>query len=440
MFQKNLILLFLLAFGPVIICTETSRAQKQTYSLQELYNLADKNNKSMRVYNTAKAVADEASASARSRQLPDIQAQLGISYNGRGIITDRNFSNLMNVYIPEFGNNFTLKVSQAIYAGGAIANTIKLGKMGQDMAELNRERNRQEIRFMITGQYLDIYKVLNTLEVLDRNISLAEKVLQNMKNRFDQGTALKNDITRYELQLEMLRLQYAKMEDAYKILNHQLCVNVGLGDNILVRPDTAILHTEVQDSNESYWQQQVSTNNISLKQADLSCQMSEKKADLTRSASLPNLFLFAENNLTGPITIEVPPLNKNFNYWYVGLGIQYNLSSLFKNNHDIRKDRLEVKKTNAEYELTKEQINIGVQAAHTNFNTSFTELRTQEKSVELATENYRVVNNRYDDGLALITDMLDAANIKLSAELKLVDARINLIYNYYHLKYLTHTL
>lgn len=142
----------------------------------------------------------------------------------------------------------------------------------------------------------------------------------------------------------------------------------------------------------------------------------------------------------GPITVEVPPINKNLNYWCVGIGIQYDLSALFKNNHDIRKAKQQFRKAGEEYELTKEHVNVGIQAAYTDFNTSFTELRTQEKSVELATENYRVVNNRYDDGVALITDMLDASNIKLSAELKLVDARINLIYNYYRLKYLTHSL
>lgn len=440
MFQKSFILSFMLAFGLLSVYTGTAHTQEQIYSLQELYDLADKNSKSIRVYNTAKAVADEAAASARSQRLPDIHTQLAFSYNGRGIITDRDFSNLMNVYIPEYGNNFALKVSQVIYAGGAITNAIKLGKMGQEMAELDWLKNRQEIRFMITGQYLDIYKSLNTLEVLGRNIALTEKVLQNMQNRFEQGTVLKNDITRYELQLEMLRLQHAKVEDAYRILNHQLCINVGLDENTLVRPDTTLLNMEVQSMDESYWQHLVSIGNINLRQAALARQMSEKKAGITRSASLPHLFLFAENYLTGPVTIEVPPLNKNFNYWYVGVGVQYSFSSLFKNNHGIRKARLEMQKNDEEYELVKERMNIGTQAAHTDFNTSFTELKTQEKSVELATENYRVVNNRYDDGFALITDMIDASNMKLSAELKLVDARINLIYNYYRLKYLTHSL
>ena len=55
-------------------------------------------------------------------------------------------------------------------------------------------------------------------------------------------------------------------------------------------------------------------------------------------------------------------------------------------------------------------------------------------------QNYRVIQNRYENGLALITDMVDAANVKLDAELALVSARINVIYNYYQLKYISNTL
>ena len=58
----------------------------------------------------------------------------------------------------------------------------------------------------------------------------------------------------------------------------------------------------------------------------------------------------------------------------------------------------------------------------------------QKKSLELAQQNYQVVNNRYLNGLALITDMLDASNQKLNAELQVVNAEINILFNYYQLK------
>ncbi len=55
--------------------------------------------------------------------------------------------------------------------------------------------------------------------------------------------------------------------------------------------------------------------------------------------------------------------------------------------------------------------------------------------MELANENYTVVNDRYLNQLALITDMVDAANMKLDAELSEVDARINIAYQYYKIKF-----
>ena len=91
------------------------------------------------------------------------------------------------------------------------------------------------------------------------------------------------------------------------------------------------------------------------------------------------------------------------------------------------------------FALEAQQV-IYVQGGYVNFLTAFTDLRTQENSVRLADENYHVTDNRYKNEMALLTDMLDASNTKLTADLGLVDARINILYNYYKMKYITHTL
>ena len=88
------------------------------------------------------------------------------------------------------------------------------------------------------------------------------------------------------------------------------------------------------------------------------------------------------------------------------------------------------------YIVAAEQLNNQVQQAYTYYQQAFVELETQQKSVQLAGQNYQVVNDRYLSQLALITDMIDASNIKLDAELKEVDARIGIIFAYYRLKYI----
>lgn len=90
--------------------------------------------------------------------------------------------------------------------------------------------------------------------------------------------------------------------------------------------------------------------------------------------------------------------------------------------------------------MVREGVENSVQANYTNILTSYTEIKTQQKQVELANQNYSVVQNRYQNDLALLTDMVDASNMKLSAEMALVNARINMLYNFYKLKYVTNTL
>ena len=413
----------------------------ETYSLQQLFALADQNNKSITVSNTSKLVADEALESAKAQRLPEISSELGISYNGKGFITDRDFSNFTTIDIPEFGNSFTLKVNQVIYSGGAISTAIRMNELGQQMAQLSVEKNRQEVRFVIVGQYLDLYKLCQNITVLEKNISLAEKVLQNMHTRYDNGTALKNDITRYELQLANLRLQKQKVEAACRILSYQIATTVGLPEDTQIQPTEDIeRNTSSAAIDQPYWQQQAATGNYGLQQASLQTQMSQQKERMAKAALMPKLMVFAEDYLNGPITIEIPAINKNFNYWYVGVGLQYNLSSLFKNNHDVKRARRATQQANEELALAQEKVRIGVQAAVTNCHTAAVEVDTQQKSVQLAEENYSVVSNRYNNDLALLTDMLDASNIKLSADLKLVEARINQLYCEYQLRYLAHQL
>ena len=90
--------------------------------------------------------------------------------------------------------------------------------------------------------------------------------------------------------------------------------------------------------------------------------------------------------------------------------------------------------------MVAEQVNNAVQSAYTLYRQSFAEFDTQRKSVSLARQKYQVVSDRYLAQLALITDMLDASNIRLQAELQEVDARINIVYAYYKMKFIAGTL
>lgn len=413
---------------------------RRMLGIDEMFRLADENSSSIKSYSTGKDAAAMALKSAKAQRLPDINASLSASYLGDGNLWDRDFSNGQTISMPHFGNNFALQASMTVYAGGAINSGIALAELGEQMATLDWQKNRQDIRFLLTGYYLNLFKLNNQAEVLEKNIELTKLVIKNMVARRKQGSALKNDITRYELQLENQKLQLTKVNDAKKIMNHQLVTTLHLPGGTEIVPDTTLLANNVVAGNEDEWQQKASTSNLSLQQSGLNVEMSRQKEKLERSELFPKIAIIAEEHLDGPITIEVPVLDNNFNYWFVGVGVKYNISSLFKSNKKVKQARLQTRRAMEEQTLAHEQVENAVQAAYTDYLTSFTELQTQTKKTELANQNYKVTDNRYRNDLALLTDMLDASNTKLDAELGLVNARIDVIYNYYKMKYLTHTL
>lgn len=423
-----------------VLCSQYLCAQSRTMGIEEMFRLADENSKSIQTYRTGKEVADENLKAAKAQRLPDISASLSGSYWGNGKLWDRDFSNATKIDMPHWGNNFALEAQQVVYAGGAISSGIELAELEKQLAEMDWQKNRQEIRFLLVGHYLNLYKLHNQIEVLHKNLELTDQLIANMQARLEEGTALENDITRYELQRETLRLQLAKVEDACKIANHQLVITLHLPEGTVVQPDTTLNDSRIQTLSEANWQELAAQNNLNLQQAETGIKVNRQRVKMERSERLPKISLVAAEHLDGPITIEVPVLDNNFNYWYVGVGVKYNISSLFKNNRKLKAARLNVRKAQETYELAQEQTNHAVQESYVNFLTSFTDLRTQQKSVELADQNYSVTSNRYQNDLALLTDMLDASNMKLSADLGLVNARINVIYNYYKMKYVTHTL
>ena len=426
---------FVLAHVPKTSISSDVSCIEQPMTINQLFQRVEDNSKSLLTRKTGVEIANYGIETARSKRLPDIDASLSFSYLGNVLMTDRNFSNVHGMSSPHYGNSFAVEAQQVVYAGGAINAGIKLAELGKQQAEVGVKLTRQQTRFVALGQYLDLYKVDNRMKVYAKNIELTEQLIADIKEKQKQGMALKNDITRYELQMEGLKLGLTTLRNNRSILNHQLCNTLGLERDVKIIPDSTLSDKSYAKDGESYWQNNSSMNSPLLEQSTLNIRMAREKEKIAKSELLPKVAFFAANKFDGPITFELPPIDKNLDIWYVGVGVKYSLSSLFKSNKRIKQAAIETRQMQETYNLQAEQLNNNVQAAYVQYQQTYVELETQQKSVELARQNYEVMNARYLSQLALVTDMVDASNLRLNAELQEVDARINIVYAYYRMKY-----
>ena len=419
--------------GAVCAAAQTS----EVMTIEQLFEIAETNSVQLRPSFTAEEEARREIKEARNGMLPDINVGLSLSYIGDGFTTKRDLTDYQRAPIPHFGSGLNLNIWQPIYTGGAVSAQIEVAELKSTAARYATELQRDNLRFQIAGFYLDIYKCTNLQQVVENNIDRAHKVLDEMRARYEQGVALQNDITRYELLVSNLQIQFIKINNTLDILKRNLAVTAGLPAESEIIPDSTILARSLPTGGEARWQEEAIENSPSLKLARSGVEISRKTEKLVRSERLPKIGVQAGWTIDGPILVEVPPINRNLSYWYVGVGVNYNISSLYKNNKSLAKSRIATRRSLEQLDATAENVSLNVRADYIRYLEAYEELKAQEKSVELAERNYSTTSTRYSADMALITDLLDAANSRLEAEQQLVNARINIIYYYYKLLFTT---
>ena len=428
-----------------LICVSSFVCSAQTHgnkllTIDEMFQLADEKNSTLKLSDLSLQSSDMDVKIAKNERLPKVNVALSAGYLSDIRITDRNFSNGLTVKMKDFGdyahisNNLVVQASQILYAGGAIKNSIANAKLAQSATGYEKRQSRSNIHFMLLSHYLEIFNFRNQEEVYLKNIEQTEKLVSDIKSKQKEGLALRNDITRYELQLQSLNLALTQVRNNMSVANNRLCTLLKLPRETVIEVDKEMLSFLPAATNEQEWQATANDSSPELKIAQIHSTQADNAEKIINAERLPKIFAFAADQFDGPITIDMDVKDNNMNIWMVGLGVKYNLSSLYTTNKSVKKQQIATKAAQEAENIAKENLQIEVNAAFTHFLESFTILQTAEKSVELATVNYNVINNRFLNDLALLTDMLDASNSKLEAELKMADAKINILFNYFNLK------
>lgn len=422
------------------ITTVNAQNIERTMKLAELFELADSVSLKIKSSRSQVQVAEAAVKVAKNRLLPDVNITASATYNGNAWMADRDFGNGKMLHSPHFGNNFALEVAQVVYAGGAIKHDIERAELQAQLASLDVSNQQQSVRFLLMGCYLNVYKFRNMQRVYDSNIKRIEHVIRDMQAREKQGLILSNDITRYEVQLQNLLYKRTELMSQIDVFNNQLVTTLALPVGTQIMPDTTLLNLSMREYTEAELKDIADECSPMLQIGRKNISISQKQELIARAGMRPRISIIAGDRFQGPLTMELPPIDKNLNTWYLGVGLSYNLGNLYKSPREITRSRLATSAARTRYAEMVENVDLEIHQAYVNYRNAFELLRTQEKSLQLATENYDVTENRYNNDLVLLIDLLDADNIRLDAEIQYVNARINIIYNYYRLLYVTGTL
>ena len=369
--------------------------------------------------------------SAQSQRLPELSVGLNAGVIGQPVVFRRGLSHPTRPDAPDWSQNYAIDLRQPLYEGGRIRHAIEKAEIEESIRALQTAGDKASLKMTLLSHYLDLFCLYKQRVVLVRNIVESEKRLTDIRRLKEEGVITNNDVLRSEMQLTDSRLALTQTENGIRLASQQLDILLGWDESTLILPDTTLVEREYPlEACDAYVNR--------AKDADLTLLRLRRQTELARNnlrsvkaENLPSLSLYASNTLARPISRTLDDLYNN--NWNVGLSFSYPLSGLYRNRGKLTEARHNIELSRNAEEQHLQTLRMDISRAYTRHREALERVEALRLSVRQAEENYRIMQNRYLSQLAILTDLLDADNLRLNAELQLATARAEAVYHYYEL-------
>lgn len=425
---------FIACFGISLLAVCSGKAQSDSLhlSVQALFDLGVENNLQLAASRLKEQMATERLSTARMALYPDIEVGLKGGVLGQPVVFQNGLSNPTRPDTPDWQQNYAIDFSQPLYQGGRIKYAIRQADLEKEIASLQTHVSKADLKLVLLEQYLNLFSLYKQCKVLNRNIEESERRLKDIRQMKEEGLITNNDVLRSEMQLTNNRLSLTETQNNIRLVSQRLDILLGQNENLIIFPDTTLLEQTYTTNEYDMYLQQAFSADPSMLLLQKQTELAENNVRLIRAEQRPKLSLTASNTLARPVSRTLADMYNN--NWNIGLSLSYPLSSLYRNKHRMNEARLGIVLSQNAQEQQKQHIQTTVQEALLKHHEAVSRVEALQLSVRQAEENFRIMNNRYLNQLAILTDLLDADNLRLNVELQLTTARTRVVYTYYQLQ------
>ncbi|OOQ57833.1 TolC family protein [Mucilaginibacter pedocola] len=393
--------------------------------------------------NLVKAAGQEEEASradlddARMNALPAITASSGYQRFTKLTLFESGLGGAHSVpkRPSQYGADAGLSASFNLYSGGKQRALAAEQRHKKDLAGVNTQEQSAAAGLQVAAQYLDIVRLNDQRHFILEQVVRAEARLKNISSLFRNQKVTRSDLLRAELNLSAVKLNLEQTENDIVISNQKLNVLINIPDTVKVEPadSSGTAMPGPEELNDLLGQ--TTGNAFSIRKTEENLLILGDRLKGIRSNSLPSVSLLSAYSINYPNTIFYPPVDQAYAIGFVGVRVQYNISSVYQNKNKAAAARIRVRQLRFQQQNITDNVRQEAAALLIKYREALNRISVTERSIEQALVNYRIVNAKYLNQLALLTDLLDADNLYQETRYNLVQARINAKLIYYRMLY-----
>jgi len=404
-------------------------------TLEEMVSLAKQNNLSLRMSQKDSAIARENIGAAKINRAPYINIGGYYNYIFNPVLYQDFYENDTSFDYYHHQTSWNIAAGMPLYYGGKINIQVKQSELISRIQNEMLLMTDNQLKLSVISQFYSLFKLYREIEIIEANIKSVKINISQLESRVANGQNLISDLSRTQLQLSNFEIDVFKTWNNIDLLSNYLCIQTGIQTGYRLRPVDVILAIPDDSLTMSQCLEQAFANRNEIRQAQLQKNYSELTLKMTRSFYKPNITGNAIYSTNFPVPGTFPPQTDILNYGAVGVGLTYDLSSVYNLRSRTRADRLQIEKEEMNVMQVKNSIDQELKSAFVHFIESKANVISYQKNVDLSELNYRITKSKYDNEFALIIDMIDAEVQVNDSRLSLNKAIIETIIQYYSLQY-----
>jgi outer membrane protein TolC len=420
---KYTFLLTLLTAHSAMMKAQTVR----NLSLDEAIELGIQNSKQLAMANGKVAVMQARVAQIKNMLIPSVNASVNYTRISDNVEPFKvQFSPAaqpvsLNPQILDQSYN-RLGVQAGLFTGFRAINTLKSTQYLEQAAQLDAEKDKADIRLNIINAYYNYFKLIASKQILEENLQRFDHRLTDTKLFLNQGIALQNDVLKLELHKANLQQNIADVQGAIDIATFNLALMLGLATDTKINLNESLNKTSrtIAQTNELIIE--ALQNRYEIKANQYRQQASKKAIEISKSYYYPVINVGANYDYNLPNQRVFPQENAFKGTWFAGITASYNLVNLYSAKDLVREQNVNYQQTISLNAMSEDVVKMDVNANASAYHTAVQKITLANKSIDQATENQRIMQTRYTNQIATLTDLLEADALYSQAQLNLINA------------------
>lgn len=364
----------------------------------------------------------------KSRALPQVNGSATLTYNPL-----LQQSALPNIFGPnpnpnetiliafgqKWNTNAGISLSQNLFDKSVLTG-LSAAKATREFYMLNSQLTEEQVIEQVATNYYQVLVQRQQMGVLDTTIKNARRVQGILQGQFENGLAKKIDVDRISVNISNLQSQRQQLVNNVALLENQLKFLMGMPiQTPVVIPE--VVWNKIRPQAVPAQNAVDITGRTEYKLLKKQESLLEYQKEAYKSEYYPSLSLSGNYSYQG-IGNKMPVFKGQqqgvnwFDASSVSLNLRIPIFNGFATRSRVRQADISLKKLNEDIENTTLALNLAFENARTQINNSIITLNAQKENVQLAQEVFFNTQNNYNNGLASLTDLLDAENSLTEAQ------------------------